>query len=224
MKDLYTKRLCKVFALIVLTCLSEFAFAQIPISGRVTGETGDGLPGVNVIVKGSSQGTITNVEGKYTIDVPSRSVTLVFSYVGYVTEEVAVGDRSTLGMLMTPDVTALSEIIVVGYGTSKKKDITGAISTISSEDFARVPVINPLDALAGRAPGLSITSTSGMPGSSPNVVIRGVTSFGGNENTNGASSLFPINSKARCQHRRRRTPSLVAGNARVPKTALHFCP
>ena len=173
--------------LLVFAFLSTFAYAQIPISGLVTGEGGDGLPGVNVIVKGTSQGTITDIEGKYSIEVPSREATLVFSYVGYLTEEVVIGERTSLDMLMTPDVTSLGEIVVVGYGTEKKKDLTGAIATISSQDFARVPAINPLDALAGRAPGLSITSTSGMPGAAPNVVIRGVTSFGSNENSNGAN-------------------------------------
>jgi TonB-linked SusC/RagA family outer membrane protein len=112
---------------------------------------------------------------------------LVFSFVGYRSEEVVVGGQTTINIPMTPDVTSLGEVVVVGYGTEKKKDLTGAISIISSQDFERVPAVNPLDALAGRAPGLSITSTSGMPGSSPNVVIRGVTSFGSNENTNGAS-------------------------------------
>jgi TonB-linked SusC/RagA family outer membrane protein len=100
---------------------------------------------------------------------------------------MAVGDRSVLDYQLTPDVTSLSEVVIVGYGTQKKQDLTGAISTISSQDIARVPAINPLDALAARAPGLSITATSGMPGSSPNVVIRGATSFGSNENSNGAS-------------------------------------
>ena len=188
MKELYVGRIFKrLLTLLVFAFLSEFAFAQVPVSGRVTGESGDGLPGVNVLVKGTTQGTITDVEGRYQIDVPSREAVLVFSYVGYLPEEVVVGDRSTADILMTADVTSLSEIVVVGYGTEQKKDLTGAIATISSQDFARIPAINPLDALAARAPGLSITSTSGMPGSSPNVLIRGVTSFGSNENTNGAN-------------------------------------
>jgi TonB-linked SusC/RagA family outer membrane protein len=188
MKELYIGKTCKaLFCWVMLAFLSTSALGQTSVSGRVTGEGGDGLPGVNVLVKNTSQGTITDIEGNYKIDVPSRDATLVFSYVGYLTEEVVVGDRVTLDVLMTPDVTSLSEIVVVGYGTEKKRDLTGAIATISSQDFARVPAFNPLDALAGRAPGLSITSTSGMPGAAPNVVIRGVTSFGSNNNTNGAN-------------------------------------
>jgi TonB-linked SusC/RagA family outer membrane protein len=187
MKELYIGKICNAIPLtIVFAFLTSFAFAQITVSGRVTGDQGDGLPGVNVVVKGTTQGTITDIDGRYSIDVASRDVMLVFSYVGFLTEEVTVGDRSTVDMMMTPDVVSLSEVIVVGYGTEKKKDLTGAISTISSQDFARVPAIKPLDALAARAPGLSITSTSNMPGSSPNVVIRGVTSFGENNETNGS--------------------------------------
>ena len=188
MKELYINKICRAFMrLSVLVFVSGSAYGQISVSGRVTGETGDGLPGVNVLVKNTSQGTITDINGDYKIEIPARDATLVFSYVGYVTEEEIVGDRTSVDILMTPDVTSLSEIVVVGYGTEKKKDLTGAIATISSQDFARVPALNPLDALAGRAPGLSITSTSGMPGASPNVVIRGVTSFGSNNNTNGAN-------------------------------------
>lgn len=173
--------------MLVFAFLSTSALAQISVSGRVTGDQGDGLPGVNIIVKGTTNGTITDVDGKYTIDVPSRDATLVFSFVGYITEEELVGDRPAVDIMMTPDVVSLTEVVVVGYGVEKKKDLTGAIATISSQDFIRVPAVNPLDALAARAPGLSITSTSNMPGSSPNVVIRGVTSFGSNNQTNGAS-------------------------------------
>ena len=173
MKELYISKICRAFILLnVLVLMNATAYGQISVSGRVTGETGDGLPGVNVLVKSTSQGTITDINGNYKIEVPARDATVVFSYVGYITEEEEVGDRTTVDILMTHDVTSLSEIVVVGYGTERKKDLTGAISTISSQDFARVPALNPLDALAGRAPGLSITSTSGMPGASPNVVIR----------------------------------------------------
>jgi TonB-linked SusC/RagA family outer membrane protein len=187
MKELYIGKICRAMPLAVaFAFLSTFAIAQITVTGIVTSDQDDGLPGVNVIVKGTSQGTITDTNGRYSIDVPSSDATLVFSYVGYLTEEVIVGDRSTIDMMMTPDVVSLSEVVVVGYGTEKKKDLTGAISTISSQDFARVPAVNPLDALAARAPGLSITSSSNMPGSSPNVVIRGVTSFGESNETDGS--------------------------------------
>jgi TonB-dependent starch-binding outer membrane protein SusC len=187
MKKLYIRRICRpLLSLVMVAFLSNFAFAQIPISGQVTGEDGGGLPGVNVIVKGTTQGTITDVDGKYSIDVPSRESILVFSFVGYVSEELAVGDKTIVNTMLTPDVMALSEIVVVGYGTEKKKDLTGAISTVTAEDFARVPVFSPIDALAARAPGLTITSNSGMPGVNSAVSIRGVTSFGSNDENNGS--------------------------------------
>jgi TonB-dependent starch-binding outer membrane protein SusC len=188
MKELYIgNNRPRIFLTLVFAFLSGLAFAQIPVSGRVTSDQGDGIPGVNVIVKGTTQGTITDSDGKYKIDVPSQGATLAFSFVGYLTEEEIVGDRTTISVRLIPDVTSLSEVVVVGYGVEKKRDVTGAISTIAAQDFVRVPAVNPLDALAGRAPGLSITSSSNMPGSSPNVVIRGVTSFGSNNNTNGAN-------------------------------------
>jgi TonB-dependent starch-binding outer membrane protein SusC len=186
MKRLYIgKKSCALGLTLCLALLSSFAIAQIPISGTVTGEGGDGLPGVNVIVKGTSQGTITDTNGKYSLQVPSRESVLVFSYVGYLTEELAVGERSNVSLVLTADITTLGEIVVVGYGTQKKEDLTGAISTISSEDFARVPAFNPLDVMAARAPGLSITTTSGMPGTNPYVLIRGVTAFGSNDDSGG---------------------------------------
>ena len=188
MKKLYIRRICKtLFLLVVFAFLSDYALAQVSVSGKVTGDNGEGLPGVNVLVKGTTQGTVTDVDGKYAIVVPSKESVLVFSFIGYGSEEAIVGDKTIVDFMLTPDLTTLSEVVVVGYGTQKKQDLTGAISTISAQDFARVPAINPLDALAGRAPGLSITSTSGMPGANANVVIRGVTSFGENENSNGAN-------------------------------------
>lgn len=188
MDKFYTGKICMAMPLLIaLAFLSTLTFAQITVSGRVTSDQAEGLPGVNVVVKGTTNGTITDIDGKYTINVPSQQATLVFSYVGFVSDEIVVGDRSSINVTMIPDVVSLSEVIVVGYGTERKKDVTGAIATISAQDFQRVPAFNPLDALAGRAPGLSITSTSNMPGSSPNVVIRGVTSFGSNNNTNGAT-------------------------------------
>src|SRR5688500_7815494 len=161
MKELYIGKICRAMPLLLAAVfLSTSVLAQIPVSGRVTSDQGDGLPGVNVLVRGTTVGTITNVDGKYNIDVPGNDAVLVFSYVGYRSEEVTVGDRTTWDVMMTPDVVSLSEVVVVGYGTEKKKDLTGAISTISSQDFMRVPAVNPLDALAARAPGLSITSSS----------------------------------------------------------------
>lgn len=186
MKRLYIGKTSRAIGMaLCLALLSSFAVAQIPVSGTVTGEAGDGLPGVNVIVKGTSQGTITDTNGKYSLQVPSRESVLVFSYVGYLTEELLVGDKSVVNLILTADITTLGEIVVVGYGTQKKQDLTGAISTISSQDFTRVPAFNPLDAMAARAPGLSITTTSGMPGTNPYVLIRGVTAFGSNDNNGG---------------------------------------
>lgn len=192
MTKLYTSRFCKLLALaLTFACIAD-VWAQIPVKGRVTsGDGSNGLPGVNVIVKGTATGTITDTDGRFSLDVPSRVSILVFSYVGHLSEEITVGDQTDFSITLTEDITTLGEVVVVGYGTEKKKDLTGSIATISSEDFARVPTFNPLDALAARAPGLSITSNSGMPGVSPDVLIRGRTTFGTNEN-DAASKNSPI--------------------------------
>lgn len=188
MKGLYNRNFGRLLMLLlVIAGFSPHAQAQATVSGRVTSaEGGEALPGVNVIIKGTSEGTITDTDGRYSITVSSGQAVVVYSYVGHVSEEVVVGERSVINVVLTPDLTTLSEVVVVGYGTEKKKDLTGSIATVSSQDFARVPAINPLDALAARAPGLNITSSSGMPGANANVLIRGVTSFGDNNNSNGA--------------------------------------
>jgi TonB-linked SusC/RagA family outer membrane protein len=174
--------------LLIFACFTDYALAQIPITGKVTAsDGGEALPGVNVLVKGTNQGTITDSEGSFRIEVPSRESVLVFSFVGYTAQELAVGAQTSISVALTPDITTLTEVVVVGYGTERKKDLTGSIATVSSQDFARVPAFNPLDVLAARAPGLNITTNNGMPGSSPYVVIRGVSSFGSNDNTSGAS-------------------------------------
>lgn len=181
MKRVYYDNLSKIlFVLLLLTVLSEHTFAQTSISGRITSyDSEEGLPGVNIVIKGTSQGTITDVDGNYTINVPSSESILVFSSVGYNPEEVAVGNKSQINVALVPDITALEEIVVVGYGTSRKKDLTGSIATVSADDFQRVPAANPLDVLAGRAAGLNITSSSGMPGAGSNVLIRGIQSIDG---------------------------------------------
>ncbi len=157
--------------------------AQNTISGTVTdGENNETLPGVNVLVKGTTIGTITDVEGKYALSIPADAETLVFSSVGYTAEEVSISNRSTIDMVMIPDIQSLSEVVVVGYGAQEKKDITGAISSVSAQDINEVPVANPAQALQGRAPGVDVVNLGNRPGQGVQVRIRGRRSFiAGNE-------------------------------------------
>ena len=145
------------------------------ISGRVTSsEDNEGLPGVNVIVKGTSQGTVTDVNGEYKIDVLNRDAILVFSSVGYQKAEIAVEDKTMIDVTMAPDIQALQEIVVVGYGEQKKANLTGAVSTVKSDELVKSSVSNISQTLVGRVPGIITKQISGEPGNDyANISIRG---------------------------------------------------
>ncbi|MCG8310778.1 MAG: TonB-dependent receptor [Cytophagales bacterium] len=150
------------------------------ITGKVTSlENSDGLPGVSILVKGTSTGVITDINGDYSIEASSSDI-LVFSYVGYVTEEVEIGSKSVIDLSMTPDITSLEEIIVVGYGTMKKSDLTGAVSQVTAEDFEKQPLVRTEDALKGRAAGVVVSNNTGTPGGDIKIRVRGANSITGN--------------------------------------------
>ncbi len=149
-----------------------------PISGVVTDETGQPLPGATVIVKGTTNGTITAVDGKFVIDVDADAdVTLVISFVGYHPKEVSVTGQSSINVQLAPDVSELNEIVVVGYGTQKRSDVTGAVASVSREGFNKGVVTNPGELIQGKLAGVNIASNSGEPGASQDVIIRGIGSL-----------------------------------------------
>ena len=150
------------------------------ITGTVKGADGTGLPGVTVQVKGTNKGTQTEVTGEYKISAAPNS-TLVFSFVGMNTEEIQIGDKTVVNVTMSDDTKALQEVVVVGYGTVKKKDATGAVNAIGTKDFQKGVVVSPEQLMQGRVAGVQITQSSGEPGGGINVRIRGTSSvFGGN--------------------------------------------
>lgn len=167
--------------LMILIGLSTNVFAQdVNVSGKVTDARAGGVPGVTVTLKGSTKGTNTDVEGNYQISVPGNA-TLTFSAIGYETQDIAVGNKSTVNVTLTEDVKALEEVVVVGYGTVKKKDATGAVSALGSKDFQKGIVTSPEQLMQGRVAGVQITQSSGEPGGGINVRIRGTSSvLGGN--------------------------------------------
>ena len=152
------------------------------VTGKVTDESGEGLPGVSVVVKGTQRGTTTSQEGTYSVAVPDGAATLVFSFVGYVSQEVPVNKRSQIDIRLGTDTKALNEVIVVGYGTQKKRDLTGAISSITSRDIAETPSSNFLQNAQGRLAGVDIVRTNGNPGSAPTIRIRGNRSINASNN------------------------------------------
>lgn len=151
------------------------------VTGTVTDvETGEPLPGATVLVKGTSVGTVTDMNGQYSINVPDDANTLVFSFIGYQKKEVTIGERSVIDVSMELDVSSLSEVVVTGYTSQRKADITGAVAVIDVEDMQKVQAASISQKLEGRASGL-VTSTSGQPGAGTNVRIRGFGSFTNNE-------------------------------------------
>ena len=140
---------------------SQLAAQGITISGTVVDHTNDPLPGVNVIVKGTTNGTITDANGVYSIPVPNRNAVLAFSYIGFITQEIPVGQRTVLDVTLVESAETLEEVVVIGYGTVRKSDLTGSVVSISSDKFKNLPQSSTTQILQGKAAGVNITSTSG---------------------------------------------------------------
>lgn len=157
-------------------------YAQQTISGTVTeASTGEPLPGATVVVKGTTTGSVTNGTGSYSLTVPSLQDTLVFSFVGYTHVEVPVMGRTLINVRMSQSDMLLSELVVIGYGTVRKEDLTGSVAVVTTEELNRIPASNFTNALQGRAPGVMVTQ-SGSPGGSAQVRVRGVGSINQNPN------------------------------------------
>lgn len=162
---------------LVVMCTSFSMHAQTNISGTVTSaDDGQPIPGANVIIKGTSNGTSTDFDGNYSIEVSSGDI-LVFSYIGYESTEVSINSQSVINITMNVDSEKLDEVVVIGYGTSKKSDLTGAISTVSSKDFEKQPLSRVEDALQSRAAGVSVVKSTGAPGGQVKIRIRGSNSI-----------------------------------------------
>lgn len=146
------------------------------ITGTITDETGMPLPGATVLVKGTTNGTVTDLDGKFSIEAGENAV-LQISYLGYDQQEVSVNGLSIVNVQLEPDATQLEEMVVIGYGTQKRSDVTGAIGSVKTDDFNKGVISNPVDLLQGKVAGVNITSTSGEPGASQNVIIRGIGSL-----------------------------------------------
>ncbi|MBT1699145.1 TonB-dependent receptor [Fulvivirgaceae bacterium PWU4] len=162
--------------------MKQEAAVDITVSGKVSDEDNLPLPGVNVILKGTSEGTTTDVDGKYSISVPNADAVLVFSFIGYETKEIIVGAQTEISISMNPDIKALEEVVVVGYGEVRKSDLTGSVSKVKAEELSAYPTTNVMQALSGRATGVQISQNNGSPGGDISVRIRGTNSImGSNE-------------------------------------------
>jgi TonB-linked SusC/RagA family outer membrane protein len=179
MRKLYTRLSLSLALLLMLTSV---VFAQErTVTGTVVDETGVAMPGVNVLVKGTLQGTVTDVQGKYSITAPSSAV-LVFTFVGYRALEAAVGDRTTIDIPMEADLTTLNEVVVIGYGTQRRSDLTGAVGSVSQDKLNERPATSLNQALAGKIPGVQVNTNSGRPGGRSNIRVRGFSSINSSNN------------------------------------------
>jgi TonB-dependent starch-binding outer membrane protein SusC len=168
------KRL-SIFLLLLFSVTMLFAQQTINVTGKVTDEQNLGLPGVTILVKGTQTGTITDFDGNYSLEVPSNA-TLVFSYIGFLTREIAVDGRTSINLELTEDIIGLEEIVVVGYGELKVRDLTSSIATVNSGELVKTPSGQAMQALQGKVAGVQIVS-AGSPGAEPTVRIRGIGSF-----------------------------------------------
>jgi TonB-dependent starch-binding outer membrane protein SusC len=177
MKKVY-KILSVCLTLLVLS--AGAAFAQRTVSGTVLDEYGVGLPGVSILVKGTTTGTATDIDGKYSLNVPNNQSTLVFSFIGYKAIEQVVGARSVIDVKMAPDERTLTELVVTGYSIDSRRETTGAIATVNPRDLTVIPTGNVEQTLQGRVSGVTVI-TNGQPGTSSIIRVRGFGAFGGNE-------------------------------------------
>lgn len=183
----------RLLFMLALLCSAHSGWAQSrTVSGKITSsEDGFPIPGVNIIVKGTNTGAVSNVDGQYTIAVDENAV-LVFSSIGYATQEVSVGGRSVIDLAMEVDVQSLEEIVVVGYGSQLKKEVTGAVQTVTAKDFKDLPVSQLSQKLQGRLAGVQINQTTGKPGQGMSVRIRGQLSVSGGSDPLYVVDGFPI--------------------------------
>lgn len=181
------KTIFRLMFTLLLVMVSAALFAQSTVTGKVVDKAGNPLPGVSILYKGTSTGTITDLDGNYRLDVPEGSGVLIFSYIGFQRQEVNINGRSTIDIQMEEEVEALDEVVVIGYGSREKKDVTGAMSTITPEDFNPGVISNPAELMQGRISGVQVTPSSGEPGAGINVNVRGVGSI-----RSGNNPLFVI--------------------------------
>jgi len=176
--------------LLMLGAMAVFA-QQKTVTGKVTGSDGVSLPGVNILEKGTTNGTVSDADGTFKISV-NENATLTFSFIGYKTQEIIVGSQTNINAVLATDVTSLSEVVVVGYGLQEKKDVTGSIVAVGTEDFNKGIVSSPQDLMIGKVAGVQITTTDGSPGSGATIRIRGTNSISGSADPLIVIDGFPI--------------------------------
>ncbi|MDH5605002.1 MAG: TonB-dependent receptor plug domain-containing protein, partial [Cyclobacteriaceae bacterium] len=175
-------KILSVLLLVMFALTQMYARAvDFTVSGTITDGTGAVVPGVYVVEKGTSNGTVTNADGEFSLNVADENSNIRISFIGYTTQDIAVSGRSSIDIILVPDITELDEVVVVGYGTQRKREVTGAISSISSEIISEQTVTGFDQAMAGRVAGVQVSQNSGAPGGATSIRIRGIGTPGNSE-------------------------------------------
>lgn len=173
-----TRKLLLFLCLALLLGLSESFAQSVQVKGTVTDDSDLPVPGVSILVKGTNQGTVTDIDGNYQLNVANAQSVLVFSFLGFKNQEITVGNQDQIDVKLQSEMSDLGEVVVVGYGTQKKSDLTGAVATIGGRDLANRRTANVSQALQGQVSGVMVTRNNSAPGSSANIRIRGITTIG----------------------------------------------
>ncbi|MCW3082351.1 TonB-dependent receptor [Segetibacter sp.] len=192
MKQFLLTKTRNLYVLFVLLVSCETAWAQTNLKGKVSDDKGAGLSGVSILVKGTGSGTGTDANGNFSISLPSGNGTLVISSIGFITQEVAVNGRSSLNINLAPDVRSLENVVVIGYGSQLRKEVTGAVQTINTKELKDIPVSQITQKLQGRLAGVQINQTTGKPGQGMSVRIRGQLSVSAGSDPLYVVDGFPI--------------------------------
>jgi TonB-dependent starch-binding outer membrane protein SusC len=175
--------LCRrgILTLLLFGFAISLAFGQgRTVKGKVSSASEGPLPGVNVVLQGTTQGVMTDANGNFTLQVPGPEAVLQFSFISYATQTITVGDKTTIDVVLAPAATSLTEVVVVGYGTQKKREVTSSIASVKSDDFQKGSVNNPVQLIQGKVAGLSITKAGGNPNEGFNIRLRGLSTIGAN--------------------------------------------
>jgi TonB-linked SusC/RagA family outer membrane protein len=170
----------KTLLFVVLMAIPALGYSQTRTISGVVKDSGDGsgIPGANVVVDGTSKGVATDLDGNFRIEISTGENVLVISFVGYKSQRVSIDQKTNIEVLLESDATNLDEIVVIGYGTVRKSDLTGAVASVKGSDLTKIPSVSPMQSLQGKVAGLQVTSSSGAPGAAPIVRIRGTGTFG----------------------------------------------
>lgn len=189
----------KIAVLLLFCCLQLISYAQGKVvTGTVTDPGAIGMPGVSIGIKGTTKGTVTDMDGKYSLQVPDDKSILVFSFIGYTSKEMTVSGQSVIDVTLSEDVMKLDEVVVTGYGVSKKSDLTGSLTTLKEGDLNKGVVSSAEQLLQGKVSGVQTTSNNGEPGSGSLIRVRGVSTIMGGVTTHCAQIIA-----ARCCIRHR---------------------